>query len=254
MRYSAQQDQKYEIRTGEANVVPDAQYSPLEVASEVEALERKFDQENDNTRRIGEDIERRYNSQITRARNQGLNAQATTQELEQLGKLSANLGKAVMESKLDMDIRRGQDEWEAIADSPVNDPGRALAYAQGEEMLYAAGAATEQASANAEADTTDYALARSIRRLSPWAKHAAYMDLGARMGKNFDPWFMDLKRNNTAIDLGNGETLTYEEARRVLQLGMVLGSKLLYGNTVHSTEALVLSSIEKQLENLFKRF
>ena len=53
-----------------------------------------------------------------------------------------------------MDIRRGQDEWEAIADSPVNDPGRALAYAQGEEMLYAAGAATEQASANAEADTT----------------------------------------------------------------------------------------------------
>ena len=79
-------DQKYEIRTIEANVVPDAQYSPLEVASEVEALERKFDQENDNTRRIGEDIERRYNSQITRARNQGLNAQATTQELEQLGK------------------------------------------------------------------------------------------------------------------------------------------------------------------------
>jgi len=213
MRYSAQQDQKYEIRTGEANVVPDAQYNPLEVASEVEALERKFASENDNTRRIGEDIERRYNSQITKARTGGLNAQATTQELEQLGKLSAELGKQVMANKLDMDIRRGQDEWDAIADSPVDDPGRALAYAEGEQMLYAAGAATEQASANAELETNDYALARSIRRLSPWAKHAAYMDLGQRMGKGFGPWFTDLKKNNTAIDMGNGDTLTYEQVR-----------------------------------------
>ena len=180
-RYSAQQDQQYEIRTGEANVVPDAQYRPLEVASEVDALERKFATENDNTRRIGEDIERRYNSQIQKARTSGLNAQATTQELEQLGKLSAQLGKNIMQYKLDMDIRRGQDEWDAIADSPIDDPGRTLDYVEGEQMLYAAGAATEQASHNAELETNDYALARSIRRLSPWAKHAAYMDLGPRI-------------------------------------------------------------------------
>ena len=121
-RYSAQQDQKYEIRTGDANAVPDAQYNPLEVASEVDALEQKFASENANTQRIGEDIERRYNSQITKAKTEGLNAQATTQELEQLGKLSANLGANVMKYKLDMDIRRGQDEWDAIADSPIDDP------------------------------------------------------------------------------------------------------------------------------------